>query len=49
MQFLHTVNCVIFNNLFNKHWNWYLLYLFSLVLKKNVARVKFGTRTQTTI
>ena len=39
-------NCNTFNN---QHWNWCLLCLFSLVLKKNVTHVKFGTRTETTI
>ena len=52
MQFLHTVHCVIFNYLYNQHWNWYFFCLLqvhvSLVLKKDVICIKFGTRTQTT-
>ena len=34
MQFLHTVHYIIFGNFYNKHWNWYLSCLFSLVFKK---------------
>ena len=40
-QFLHTVHCVILNNFYSQHWNWWLLPLFSLVLKKDVICVKF--------
>ena len=34
MQFLNTVHGFIFNIFYNKHWNWYLFSLFSLVLKQ---------------
>ena len=34
MQFLHTVHCVVSNNLHNRHWNWHLFCLFALALKK---------------
>ena len=27
MQFLHAVHCVVFNNLYNQHWNWCLFCL----------------------
>ena len=41
-------NCVIFNNFYNESWNWYLLFLFLLVLKKTVTWVTFRTYTQAT-
>ena len=39
----------IFDNFYNKHWNWYLFCSFSLVFKKDDARVMLDTRTETTI
>ena len=47
-------SCTLYNALFSiiftrKHWNWYLLCFFSLVLKKDIPRVKFNTNAQTTI
>ena len=41
-------NCVIFSNFCNESWNWYLPFLFLLVFKKTVTRVKCRTYTQAT-
>ena len=49
MQFLHTVHCVIFDNFYNKRWNWYLFCLFSLLFKNDDASAMLDTRTETTI
>ena len=39
----------IFDDFYNKHWNWYLFCLLLLVHKKDDARVMLNTRTETTI
>ena len=33
-QFLHNLHCVILNNFYSQHWNWYLFSLSLLLLKK---------------
>ena len=50
--FLHNLHYLGCNGLNNQHWNWCLFWLQiheSLYLKKDAIRVKFVTRTQTTI
>ena len=38
MQFLHTVHCIIFNNLYNQHWNWgYFVYSKYVNLNKDIV------------
>ena len=49
MQFLHNVHCVIFNNIYNQHWNWYIFVYFNWYLKEDITHVKFGTYSQTKI
>ena len=50
MQFLHTVHCVILNNLYNKHWNWYLFWLLHIHKSpKKTFNNKNGSSIQTLI
>ena len=44
-----SVHCVTFHDFYSQRWNCWLCFLFLLVLKKDVIRIKFGTRTPTTI
>ena len=46
---LHNLCCLNCNNLYNQHWNCAYFVYSCWYLKEDVTRVKFGTRTQTTV